>query len=147
MNTLLIEYLRADGGPLRVADLGVDFMESSQVPLANAERPLRVEAAGKLSKAGNLYFAYEHRCLPLPDGLETVLRVAGTVVTMNTERVSPAGNPMRDGSVQIDIGGTAYEVSVILTKGKKPYWVKLHAMKASANPRPAAGGLIGGKIV
>lgn len=74
MTALLIEYLRPNGEPLRLAELGLQFLESAGIPLANAERPLRVEAEGKTSKAGNTYFEYEHRCLPLPQGQRSLSR-------------------------------------------------------------------------
>ncbi len=147
MTKLLIEYFRPDGQPLRLVDLGLEFIESAGLPLANVQRPMRVEAEAKTSKAGNTYFEYEHAALPLPDGLNTVLRVDGTTVTMQAEHLSGSGNPTRKGQDVIAVDGIDYEVTVYLTKGKKPYWVKVHAHKARKNAQQAKGSLSGGRIV
>ena len=147
MTKLLIEYLRPNGKPLRIVDLGLQFIESVELPLANAERPMRVEAEGKSSKAGNLYFDYEHKSLPLPDGLNTLLRIEGTIVSMKDERLSGAGNPTREGKVIVAVNNMDYEVTVFLMKGMNPYWVRVRAHKAPKNPRPTNGLLTGGKIV
>lgn len=147
MTTLLIEYLRPNGEPLRLADLGFQYIESMGLPLTHAERPMRVEVEPKTSKAGNVYFEYEHKSIPLPDGLNTVLCVEGTTVSMKAERLSGAGNPTREGKAFVTVNGIDYEVTVFLTKGKRPYWVKVHAQKAGKHQRAAAGPLTGGRIV
>ena len=133
MTKLLIEYLRPNGEPLRFVDLGTEFMESERMPLSNALRHVRDEAEGKLSKKGNVFFDFARAEVPLPDGLNTVLRIRGITVTMNEECLSKAGNPTRHGSAVIAISGVNYEISTVLTKGRNPYWVKVHAHKASQN--------------
>jgi len=45
------------------------------------------------------------------------------------------------------IQGVDYEVTALLTKGKKPYWRKVHAQKASKTTRSESGRLSGGRIV
>jgi len=72
MGQLLIEYLRPDGEPLQLVDLGLDYLGELGYPLAQANRPSRVEATPKVSKAGNTFFDYSQTVV-LPHGLETRL--------------------------------------------------------------------------
>ncbi|MGI8980889.1 MAG: topoisomerase DNA-binding C4 zinc finger domain-containing protein [Pirellulaceae bacterium] len=139
MTKLLIEYLRPNGEPLRFVDLGTAFMESEKIPLSNALRPVRDEADERLSKRGNVFFDFARCEFPLPDGLNTVLRIRGTTVSMNVERLSEAGNPRREGKTFVVINDVNYEVAVFLTKGRNPFWVKVNAHKASRNATVNAG--------
>jgi len=148
MGQLLIEYLRKNGEPLLLAELGVDFLKVLGLPMAQAQRPFRVEATPKVSKAGNTYYDYIQQSVPLPDGLETRMRVGGVEVTFGPERESQKGNPTREGNTVVALGDTPYEVTVYLSRSKQPYWVKVHAHKASGSKRSAPGGPIsGGRIV
>lgn len=143
---LLVEYLHPDGSPLTLAELSLDFLEANGLPLANASRPFRVELEPQTSKKGNTFYSYEHGKVPLPDGLDTVLRVGGVVVTMAATHLSQSGNPTRQGVATVEHGGLRYDVRVFLTEGAKPFWVKVHAQKAAGKARSKASPA-GGRIV
>lgn len=143
---LLVEYLHPDEQPLLLADLSLDFLEASGLPLANATRPFRVEVEPKTSKKGNTFYSYEHAKVPLPDGLDTRLAVGGTLIDFGPPRLSQAGNLTREGRARITQAGQPYDVLVYLTEGAKPYWVKVHAQKAPGK-KPTKPGLVGGRIV
>ncbi len=148
MTALLIEFLRRDGDPLQLADLGVDYLTEIQLPLARAQRPFRVEAEPQLSKKSNVYFEYQQAGVPLPDGLETRLRVGGVEVKFGEERKSQAGNPTREGKTVITVDDMPYEVTAFFTKARQHFWIKVHAQKASgravSGPRKP---IVGGRIV
>jgi hypothetical protein len=148
MSGVLVEYLRSDGEPLLLADLGVDYLNHLGIALAQASRPFRVEAKPLVSKKGNTYFEYQQAGVPLPDGLETRLRVGGVDLVMGPERQSQSGNPTREARSVITVGEIAYDVTAYLTKAKQNYWVKVHAQKSSGRSGAAARGPItGGTLV
>lgn len=147
MGQLLIEFLRRNGEPLHLADLGVDFLTTLGIPMAQAHRPFRVEAEPKTSKAGNTYYDYAQRLIPLPDGLETRLRVGGVEVSFDPERVSQSGNPTREGRTIVMIDGIQYEVTAYISRTRQPFWVKVHAHKAAGRKRDGGPLISGGRIV
>jgi len=144
--TLLVEFVHPDGSPVLLAELGLAFIERHGLPMANATKPFRVEIEGKTSKAGNVHYTYEHGGVPLPDGFDTCLRVAGEDVALGPPRTSKAGNLTREGRSSIRVGDLDYDLLVYLTKGKSPYWVKVHAQKAAKRAGTTAA-LNGGRIV
>ena len=143
---LLVEYLHPDESPITLAELSLDFLEANGLPIANAGRPFRVEVEPRTSKKGNTYYSYDHGKVPLPDGLDTVLRVGGEVVAMEPSHLSQSGNPTRPGRATISHGGLRYDVTVYVTEGTAPYWVKVHAQKAAGQTRSKTGPA-GGRIV
>lgn len=148
MSDVLVEYLRRDGTTMLLADLGIDYLQRLGIALVQAGRPFRVEPEEKTSKKGNTYFEYQQGGIPLPDGLETRIRVGGVELTMGPERQSKSGNPLREGKCVISVGGVAYDVTVYITKTREPYWVKVHAQKASAHSSTSARTpIIGGRLV
>lgn len=146
--SVLVEFLRPDGSAVTLADLGLDFLKEHGLPLTSVERPFRVEVEGKQSKAGNTYYSYEHSHVTLPDGLETKVRINGVLAEMGPEKESKAGNPTRAGKAELVIASIPYEAIVYLTKGARPYWIKVHVQKSPRN-KGAAGQsrLAGGRIV
>lgn len=146
--SLLIEFLRKDGQPLQLIDLGLDYVGSLGLPVANANRPFRVEAAAKTSKKGNAYFDYSQARVPLPDGLDTRMRVGGVELVFGTVRESQKGNPLREGTTVVTLGEIPYDVTAYLTRTGESFWVKVHAHKATGRVREAPGAPIsGGRIV
>lgn len=143
---LLLEFLRSSGDPVTLADLGLEFLEANGLPMSNAVRPFRVEVEPRQSKKGNTYYSYEHAKVPLPDGLDTLLRVGGEVLDFGPPRLSQAGNLTREGRARITHHGLDYDVLAYLTEGSKPYWIKVHAQKAPGK-KPTKPGLVGGRIV
>lgn len=145
--TILIEFLRADGGALRLSDLGGDCLSKLGVALVHAQRPFRVEAEPKQSKAGNVYFDYQQGSLPLPDGFRTRLVVGGVELAFAPERVSKAGNPVREGKSVVTVDGRPYDATAFLTKGRDGFWVSVHAHKAPGRRSTDDGRVIkGGRL-
>lgn len=143
---LLLEFLRPDGSTVTLADLGLEFLEANGLPMMNAVRPFRVEVEPRTSKKGNTYYSYEHAKVPLPDGLDTQLRVGGELLDFEAPRLSQSGNLTREGRARITHGSLDYDVLAYLTEGKAPYWIKVHAQKAPGK-KPTKPGLVGGRIV
>lgn len=147
MNDLLIEYLRPGGLPLRLADLGLDFISSMGLPLANAGRPFRIQGEARSDHSGTPQYGYDHSLLPLPDGLATVLQVNGCVVRMSHEYASHLGHPARFGKARLRLHGDDYDVFVLITQEQRLYRVRVHARKHESSPQPAQSPLAGGHIV
>lgn len=147
MNSLLIEYLRPNRSPVKLADLGLDFISLMGLPLANAGRPFRIQGEAKYSHTGIPYFEYEHSGLALPDGLDTVLQVNGCAVRMSHVYASHSGRPTRYGKERILLHGEDYEVFVLIAKGQRQYCVKVHARRRDTSTRPPGNVLSGGRIV
>lgn len=104
MTTLVIEFVRPDGQLLRMIDAGFEFIASSEIPLSNAERPLRIESDGKAKAIG---LPFPSAAIPLPDGLQTVIQIAGKNLPM-------AGKPLSL-KARVMIDGINYELTVSVT--------------------------------
>jgi hypothetical protein len=140
--TIVVEFRRADGTPLKLFDLGMDFLEANGLPMAVWERSFRVEVDARVSKGGSTFYAYEQNGVPLPDGLDTGIRVADQEVTLAPERPSQSGNPSRTGQTEVKIGSSVYLAKAYLSKGKHPYWVKVVAHKKATHTAPRGGRIL-----
>lgn len=145
-----VEFLQAGGEPVRLADLGAEFMSANGIPPGNAALPFRVAVEKKRSKAGNAFYDYAQNGVPLPDGLSTFVRVEGTIVPMGRTRPSQKGYPTREGNAQVIVGGLVYTLTVYLTEGRTPFYVKVLAHKTpdrTGNITKAQLAPRGGRIV
>jgi hypothetical protein len=146
---ITVEFLQASGEPVRLGDLGPVFLAVNNISSADPSKPFKVGIQQKTSQKGNAFYSYQQNGIPLPDGLNTFVRVEGGIVPMGRTRPSQAGYPTREGSAQVIIGETVYSVTVFLTEGKTPFFVKIHAQKTpdrSANVKKAQQSPRGGKI-
>jgi len=146
---IIVEFLRANGEPVLLSDLGVAFLATNNIAQNDANRPFRMSALKKTSKADNAYYDYSQNGVPLPDGLATFIRVEGTIIPMGRIRPSKNNYPTRDGEAQAMIGGTIYTVTVYLTESSSPFYVKVVAHKTpdrAANAKKAQLAPRGGKI-
>lgn len=145
-STIMLEFLRRDRSALVLNDLGVEFLTANGIPMAQWERPFRIEIEARRSKAGNVFFEYQQASVPLPDGLDTELRVEGRLLEPADVKPSQSGHPTRRFTASIQISGLEYAVTAFVTEGKKPYWIKVHAQKGAAGKRAPAGAPEGGRI-
>ena len=76
-----VEFLQAGGEPVRLADLGPEFMAANGIPPGKASSPFRVAVEKKQSKAGNAFYDYAQNGVPLPDGLSTLPRPSNQILT------------------------------------------------------------------
>jgi hypothetical protein len=130
MEQVVLEFLYPSGQPIRLLDLGLDFLGKLNLDPTTADRPFRIGIGKKKSKAGNWYYEYQQNGVPLPAGMETYMRVEGTLVPMGSIRPAKrTGNPTREGAADIQVGGVTYQVHTYLTQGKTPYWVRIIAHK------------------
>lgn len=146
---ITVEFLQANGEPVKLGDLGSAFMAANGIPAGNAVLPFRVGIHKKQSQAGNAFYDYTQNSVPLPDGLNTFIRVEGTIIPMGRTRPSKAGYPTKEGEAQAIVGGIVYSITVYLTESKAPYYVKVVAHKTpdrSANAKKAQAAPRGGKI-
>ena len=112
MSSVTVEFLRPDGSPLRYIDAGLDFIETAGIPLANAERPIRVESDHSKNAAQDLFGNHQSAAIPLPDGTSTNVRVGGGNLSLTTQRLAEKCVVVIDG-VEHDLTVT---VSVQLTR-------------------------------
>lgn len=136
---ITVEFLSASGEPLRLIDLGADFIGTSGVGADSAEKPFRVALFKQKSKAGNAFYDYSQNAVPLPDGLSTFIRVEGTIIPMGKIRPSQKGYPTREGTAQVLVGGMLYTVIVYLTESRSPFFIKVIAHKTPSRGRGQRG--------
>ena len=130
---ITVEFLQANGNPVLLGDLGTAFLIANGVSSQKISSPFRIGIQQKPSKAGNPFYEYTQSSVALPDGLSTFVRVEGVIVPMGRTRPSQNGYPTRDGFAQVVIGGIVYKVTVIITEGKSPFWIKVLAHKVPDN--------------
>lgn len=128
-DSIAVEFLHASGEPVRLADLGPEFMAANGIAPGNAALPFRIAVARKSSKAGNAFYDYAQNGVPFPDGLSTFVRVERAIVPMGRTRPSQKGYPTREGNAQIVVAGMLYTVTVYLTESRTPFYVKVIAHK------------------
>ena len=129
MNKVTVEFFRSNGSPVNLIDLSPEFLSSNGISNENAARPFRIGMQPKVSKAGNEFFEYAQNSIPLPDGLQTYVKVNGTLVPMGSVKPSKSGNPTRDGSNSILIGNVVHDVVAYLTEAKSGFYVKVFVHK------------------
>ncbi len=97
--SVLIDFLHPNMGAIALSELGQAFL--AMVGLTSVtDRPFRIAAEKKVSKAGNAYYEYSQTRVPLPDGLDTFCRMEGVVIPMGKIKPSKSGgNPTREGSI------------------------------------------------
>ena len=127
---MLVEFLHPDETPVMLLDMGFSWLESQKVPMERWERSFRIELSPLLSRGGNTIYELSMPSTPLPDGLDTRLRIQGVVVGFDEERLSQSGNPTRPAREKVYVGADPYNVIVYLTKPDKPYHVKITATRA-----------------
>jgi len=133
-----------------VAATLANFLDQHHVPPSRYTAPLQVQVEKKESKAGNGYYDYSQNGVPLPDGLNTFLKLEGTVIPMGKARPSKNGYPTREGQAHVLLGSVVYKVTAYLTEGKDPYWVKVVAHKlpnSTENIKKAQTAPRGGKLI
>src|SRR5262249_33241345 len=128
-DSILVEFVDSSGAPIRLRDLGVEFLSANGIALERGPDPFRIAVNQKKSKAGNAYYEDTPNSVPLPDGLSTPVRVAGGLVPLGRIRPSKKGHPTREGTTEVLIGDSLYLVTVYLTEGRAPYYVKVIAHK------------------
>jgi hypothetical protein len=145
---LLVEFLRPNGEPLRLEELGAAFVKAQGIAPGDGRRPFRVALEVKKSRLGNSFFQYEQHGVPFPDGLNTQVRVGGVAVQMGDERPSLRGFPTREGGAPVTVGGMPYTTTVFITKGRTPYYVRVVVHKApgaargSTSKKPKGGQIV-----
>lgn len=148
---IVIDFLSSSGTPIRLLDLGADFLSGQNIiEKRQAERPFRIAIEKKQSKAGNAYYEYAQNALPLPDGLSTLIKVEGVVVPMGRIHPSKNGYPTREGVAQIMVGNVVYKLTAYLTEAKEPFYIKVIAHKmpdSQGNIVKARSAPRGGQII
>ena len=143
--SLLVEFLTAAGSAIHNKDFSHAFINELML---DQSKPFRVGILKKQSKSGNAYYDYWQNAIPLPDGLDTNFRVQGTLINMGKVRPSVNNHPTREGKVNLKIEDDTYEVTVYLTEGKHPYYVKIIIHKISSvrlgkpNLKPSGGSFV-----
>lgn len=127
--TIMAEFLRPDGSPLLLGELGAEFMELNGVGLDRRLAPFRVAIRQKTSKAGNFFYEYSQNAIPFPTGFDTLVRVEHQIIPLGRLHQSEKGNPTREGNLEIPINGTIYRIVVYLTSSKMPFFVRIVAHK------------------
>ena len=126
-DTVRLEFLNSNGEAVRLIDLGSQFLDQMQIPPSRFSAPLQIQIEKKESKAHNQYYDYSQNGLPLPDGLQTFLKIEGSVIPMGKAHPSKNGYPTRGGHAHVLLGATVYKVTAYITEGKNPFWIKVLA--------------------
>lgn len=126
---IILEFLSPSTEPVKLIDLGPDFLRDLNIQLESADRPFRVAIERKESKAGNAYYSYNQNAVPLPDKLGTLIRVEGVIVPLGRVQMSKSGHPMREGSADVVIGSILYTMTAYLSESRRPYFIKVIAHK------------------
>lgn len=107
MSSFTVEFLRPDGNPLRYIDAGFEFIEADGIPLANAERPIRLESDDSTHVVIDLFGNHQSAAMPLPDGQSTTMRIVGEKLPMMTQR--------RTEKCVVVIDGVEHDLNVSVT--------------------------------
>ena len=118
MTATMIEFVRPDGTLLRILDAGFDFIDAAGIPYSNAERPVRVSASGTLFS----------ETIPLPDGEDTVLRIAAKGLA-----VTGANTSLR---VRVLIGGEVCELTLKVAVELSQSFPQNHFVQSPAQVTP-----------
>lgn len=132
--SITLEFLDPNLRPIQLLDLGSEFLDNMKVDARDAHRPFRVAIQKRASKAGNYFYEYSQNAVPLPDGLNTYLRLEGAIVPMG--RIHPSqssAHPTREGTAEVVIGSLVYKVTVYLTESRAPFYIKVIAHKKPSN--------------
>jgi hypothetical protein len=141
---IIVEFLQANGDAVPLADLGPEFIAANGIAPSKAALPFRVQVERQIGQAGSAFYEYAQNGVPLPDGLATLMRVAGTIVPMGpTKRrqdvlarlpepgPSESGYPTKEGEAQaVKVGGVAYTATVYLVESATPFYIKIIAHEA-----------------
>jgi hypothetical protein len=147
---MTLEFLYSTGEPIRLIDLGTTFLNENHIESSNYSNPFRIAIHTKESRAGNAYYEYSQNGLPLPDGLNTFLKIEGAVIPFGKTRPSKNGYPTREGQTQVLMGNTMYKVTAYITEAKLPFYVKIVAYRkpdSSSNITKAQKAPKGGHII
>jgi hypothetical protein len=128
--TLRIELMHPDGKPVRIREIGTDAMAALGISAGAADKPLVMEAEAQISKAGNTYYDFWQNALPLPDQLDTRIKVDGNEIPLGPAHDSRRGNPTRRGNLLMDVSGVPCDVDAYLTISPKPMYIKVVVRKA-----------------
>jgi hypothetical protein len=123
---ITIEFTTPGGLPIRLGDLGQDFLEWHNL-VERAEEPCRFEAERTKSSAGNDYFKCELYRANFPDGFSTRAVVEKTLLRPGTVRESKKGNLMRSDTGEFALAGVPYLAKLTIVRSRKPYWVSFVA--------------------
>ncbi|WP_339096285.1 hypothetical protein WDJ50_03055 [Deinococcus sp. VB142] len=135
-----LEFLRPDGTALTFRELSDEFCRTNGIEGDRKDSPVRVAIASKTSQAGNIFYDFSMNGMPLPDGLNTILRLEGNILSFGPEAKSKNGNPTRKARADILVGGQLYISEGYLTQGKNGYYVKAVAHKKPSPPAPKPRG-------
>jgi len=120
MTRILIEFARPDGAVLRHVDAGFEYIDSAQIPWANAERRIRVVPNGELLAEP----------VPLPDGLQSTVRVAAALPVAGGSSVLKA---------RVKIDGMTQELVVRVSTELKN--IESERVDDRVNPTPPNSGV------
>ncbi len=136
-DALKIELLHPDGSAVLLRELGAEAMAALGISSQAGDRPLIMEVEAQISKAGNTYYDFWQNALPLPDQLDTRIKVDGNEVRFGPAHNSRRGNPTRRGTLRMDVAGVPCDVDTYLTVSPKPMYLKVVVRKARG-PKPSA---------
>ncbi|MBI4218731.1 MAG: hypothetical protein HY682_01210 [Chloroflexi bacterium] len=134
----IVTFHHPSGEPVTWGEFDPAFLRANRIGPSSWERPVRVELVAQQSKQGNTFFNYEQGGVPLPDGLETELRLDDLTLRADEVGKSKRGNPTRRYHGMLTIAGIQYEIIGYVTKTRSSYWVKVHVQKVARGGGSAA---------
>jgi len=128
-STVVAEFFRSPGEPIFMRELGDQYLEEVDYPPSKRDNPLRIAVEQNISKAGNIYYKYMQNGVPLPTGLDSLVKIEGVFIPLNRSGFSDKQYPFREGNGEIFVGKKIYTAKVYISKTKSPFYIAIVAHK------------------
>lgn len=128
-STIVAEFFRSPGEPIFMKELGEQYLEEMGYPLSRRENPLKIALEQDISNAGNIYYRYMQNAVPLPTGMDSLVKIEGVFIPLNRSGFSDKQYPFREGKGEIFVGKKIYVAKAYISKTRNPFYIKIVAHK------------------
>ncbi len=142
----LLTLHHPSGQPIEWGELDFDYLQENGIAAIRWEQPMRLALEPRTSHRGNTFYSCECSGLPLPDGLDTALRIDRVPFMEVSRGKSKRGNPTVRLTCSLELHSRRYEATAFLTRGRRGLWIKVHA-QASPMSAPREANAIGARFV
>ena len=130
-DSILVEFFHPSGEEVKLIELGKIFLSNLNIGLGSGQKPFNIAVQKRSSSKNNAYYNYVQNAVPLPDGLQTTLKVENVPIPFGEICNSQKSNPQRSGIAYIQLGNAVYEVTAYITQTKNPFYIHVIAKKAA----------------
>lgn len=129
---VVVEFLRPSGSEVKLVELGGAYLLKLHIKSEDTHKPFCMAVPKQRSSKDNAFYNHKENAVPLPDGLQTLVKVQNVIIPMGEIDYSKKNNPQRSGVAQIQLGKTVYEVTAYITQTKHPFYIYLIVRKAAS---------------